>query len=116
MKNLLLRKPVNCFTYKEAIPYFTNDILDSKEDVIPMLIPQWDHSPRSAGKGLILEKSSPMHFKKHIKNVFSILQKKKQRFVFLKSWNEWAEGNYMEPDLKWGKQYINVLREAIDEL
>ena len=55
-------------------------------------------------------------FKKHIEDVFSILKKKNQRFVFLKSWNEWAEGNYMEPDMKWGKQYINVLREAIDKL
>lgn len=112
LKNLLLGKPVNCFTYKEAIPYFTNDYLDSKEDVIPMLIPQWDHSPRSAGKGLILHKSSPKLFKKHIEDVFSILKKKDQRFVFLKSWNEWAEGNYMEPDFKWGKQYLNVLRES----
>jgi hypothetical protein len=113
LKNLLLGKPVNCFTYKEAIPYFTNSLLDSKEDVIPMLIPQWDHSPRSAGKGLILHKSSPKLFKKHIEDVFQILKKKDERFVFLKSWNEWAEGNYMEPDLKWGKQYLNVLRESI---
>mgnify|MGYP001508557011 CR=1 len=37
------------------------------------------------------------------------------KVVFLKSWNEWAEGNYIEPDLKWGKKYINALKEAIDE-
>ena len=32
----------------------------------------------------------------------------------LKSWNEWAEGNYMEPDLIWGKQYIYALKEALN--
>jgi hypothetical protein len=31
----------------------------------------------------------------------------------LKSWNEWGEGNYMEPDLKYGKGYIKALRLAI---
>ena len=33
----------------------------------------------------------------------------------LKSWNEWAEGNYMEPDLKYGKGYIQALRKAIED-
>lgn len=32
----------------------------------------------------------------------------------LKSWNEWAEGNYMEPDLVNNKNYIYALRNAID--
>ena len=31
--------------------------------------------------------------------------------VFLKSWNEWGEGNYMEPDLKYGKKYIETLKQ-----
>lgn len=29
----------------------------------------------------------------------------------LKSWNEWGEGNYMEPDLKYGKKYILALKK-----
>jgi hypothetical protein len=35
------------------------------------------------------------------------------QILFLKSWNEWGEGNYMEPDLKFGKGYINALKKAI---
>ena len=115
LKNIISRKPINCYTYEEAIPYFIDKSLDSKEDIMPVLVPQWDHSPRSGYKGFILDKPSPKYFKKHIQDVFSILKKKEQRIVFLKSWNEWAEGNYMEPDLRWGKQYINVLREEINK-
>jgi hypothetical protein len=57
-------------------------------------------------------------FKKHVKQVLEIVNNKKpgHRIVFLKSWNEWAEGNYMEPDLKFGRGYLEALKEAIDEM
>lgn len=35
------------------------------------------------------------------------------RILFLKSWNEWGEGNYVEPDLKYGRGYLDALREAL---
>ena len=31
------------------------------------------------------------------------------KILFLQSWNEWGEGNYMEPDLKFGHGYIDIL-------
>ena len=45
----------------------------------------------------------------------SVTKKNTNRQVcFLKSWNEWGEGNYMEPDLKYGKGYIYALRKVVD--
>lgn len=37
------------------------------------------------------------------------------QILFLRSWNEWAEGNYMEPDLKFGHGYLDALAEAIKD-
>ena len=37
------------------------------------------------------------------------------RIIFLKSWNEWAEGNYMEPDLRYGHGYLDALRDVVVE-
>lgn len=90
--------------------------MDKDPQVIPTLIPCWDHSPRSNRGGLILHNSTPELFQKHIKQIFNIVKHKSEQnqFIFLKSWNEWAEGNYMEPDLKWGKQYIKVLKKEIE--
>ena len=34
----------------------------------------------------------------------------------LKSWNEWGEGNYMEPDLKYGKGYLEALKNALNQV
>ena len=31
------------------------------------------------------------------------------KIIFLKSWNEWAEGNHLEPCEKWGKSYLEAL-------
>ena len=36
-----------------------------------------------------------------------------RRIVFVKSWNEWAEGNHLEPDLKFGRGYLEVLRDEL---
>ena len=40
---------------------------------------------------------------------------KEKQIIFLKSWNEWGEGNYMEPDQKYGHGYLDALKEAIEE-
>lgn len=105
--------PLMCFSYKKAYPYFSDPLLDSKEYIIPHIIPNWDHSPRSGKNALIYKNASPQLFEKHLKQVFDIVKDKKQRFVFLKSWNEWGEGNYMEPDLKWGTLYLETLKHTL---
>ncbi len=35
------------------------------------------------------------------------------RLIFVKSWNEWAEGNYLEPDLHSGRSYLEAVRSAV---
>ena len=99
--------------YKNTYPYFLSDI-DKNEDVYPTLIPNWDHTPRSGAAGTVLLNSTPELFKKHIREVMNVISQKENKVVFLKSWNEWGEGNYMEPDLKYGHGYIDALREELN--
>lgn len=115
LKSFFFHKPLQCFDYLDFVNDLMDEKTDVKPDVIPMIMPNWDHSPRSGRKAVILENSSPERFRKHLDKMLSIVCKKPtdKRFVFLKSWNEWGEGNYMEPDLQYGKGYINVLRDAL---
>lgn len=101
------------FEFSEFNKYIFND-LDSKENIFPTLIPNWDHTPRSGRKGFALVNSTPELFKEQIDLLFKFIENKKDPIIFLKSWNEWGEGNYIEPDLKFGKGYIKELRRFVD--
>lgn len=115
--NSILGKLKRAVKYSKAYPLFLQEV-DKKENVYPTLIPNWDHTPRSGRAGTVLVDSTPILFKKHCIETFEIVRKKRieNQIIFIKSWNEWGEGNYMEPDLKYGKGYIEALRSAIDEM
>ncbi len=85
-----------------------------ENNVIPTIIPNWDHTPRSGIGGTVITGSTPLLFSKHVKKVFEVVKRKRHEecLVFLKSWNEWGEGNYMEPDLLWGHQYLEALKHV----
>jgi len=81
----------------------------------PCVIPNWDNTARSGSKGLVLHDSSPELFRKHLHKALSITRNVDQdrRLIFIKSWNEWAEGNYLEPDKRFGMRYLEVIRDEI---
>ncbi len=103
------------YPYKKAIKTFIKE--DEKTpNIYPTLIPNWDHTARSGVKGDLLTNSTPVLFEKHAEQAMRVISNKPQedQICFLKSWNEWGEGNYMEPDLRFGKGYIEALRKAIN--
>lgn len=89
----------------------------SRADVYPSLVPNWDHTPRSGKGGYLFENCDPSLFGIHCKMVLDAIKDKndQEKIVFLKSWNEWGEGNYMEPDLRYGCGYIDALKRALTE-
>lgn len=98
-------------SYKRAMKYFVSE--DCKEDnIFPSVIPNWDNTPRRKTNGIVLTKSSPELFKKHLQETIDLIKNKPddRKYIFLKSWNEWAEGNYVEPDLKYGCGYLEAIK------
>lgn len=88
---------------------------DKWENVYPTILPQWDRTPRVAdGEGIYVN-ATPESFKKHIEQALELLKDKapEHRILFLKSWNEWGEGNYVEPDLRYGHGFLDVLRRTL---
>lgn len=109
----LFRRPF-VVPYKCMMKYFVTDA-EKAADVIPTIIPNWDHSPRSGIQGLVAHRSEPEYFDEHMAQAMDAIAHKPKdtRIAFVKSWNEWAEGNYLEPDLKYGTRYLEVIKKYV---
>lgn len=86
---------------------------DKRDNVFPTIIPNWDHTPRSGRNGIVVTNSTPSNFKAHLKEISQYAKDNEENILFLKSWNEWGEGNYIEPDLKNGKGYLNEIKGTL---
>ena len=104
--------------YNNEIKFFANEKEDILNSVYPAIYPNFDHSPRSGKKGTIIVGSTPELWGEHIRKIISLVIEKpyQHRIVFLKSWNEWGEGNYIEPDLMWGDQYLRTIERVLKEI
>ena len=106
----------NTFDYQRV----TQNMLapeDSWENVYPSIIPQWDRTPRIGKKAVVYTNSTPDKFKQHILNALHTIKTKQpeHQILFLRAWNEWAEGNYVEPDQHFGHGYLNAIHNALTE-
>ena len=81
----------------------------------PGVMPNWDNTPRSGLDGTVFCGSTPELFQVHLRRVLDQVSDREldDRLVFVKSWNEWAEGNYLEPDLRFGRAYLEVVRDEV---
>lgn len=81
----------------------------------PSLYPNWDNTPRSKRNGLVLTRTSPERFRPHLREAIDHVGDRpaQERLIWIKSWNEWAEGNYLEPDQEFGHGWLEVVREEL---
>ena len=88
---------------------------DRWDNVYPTIMPQWDRTPRAGKHEGIYINSTPENFKKHIEEALEVINDKpnEHKILFLRSWNEWGEGNYVEPDLKYGHKFLEAIKASV---
>jgi hypothetical protein len=91
--------------------------IDACENVVPSVYSGWDNTPRAGKNGVILYGFSPKTFKQALKSAIDKIRHKpfEKRILMIKSWNEWAEGNYLEPDIRWGRSLLEAIKEVVCE-
>jgi Glycosyltransferase WbsX len=81
--------------------------------VIPCVYPNWDNTPRTGRRGYLATDATPERFGNHLRRAFELASASPadEQIVMIKSWNEWAEGNYLEPDIEFGLARLETLAE-----
>ena len=79
------------------------------------MLPGWDNTPRCGYQGVAFEGDTPEPFKAYLQKAIDRVSGKpeQRRIVLLKAWNEWAEGNYVEPDSENGLAYLDAIQSVL---
>ncbi len=105
------------YDYEESLNEMIDKYLDSV--VYRSLCPSWDNTSRCGNHGVVLIDSTPQKFENLLYRLSLQTIKhfaENRQILFLNAWNEWAEGNHLEPDLKYGLDYLEAVKNTKNRL
>lgn len=107
--HLFNRKNVRKVDYSSYIN-FVNSLPVPNYKCYPCVTPMWDNTSRRKKGIFMFTNNTPSLYGKWLKNVCEKFEpfSSEENLIFINAWNEWAEGNHLEPDQKWGTQYLDV--------
>ena len=82
----------------------------------PCVTPMWDNSPRRRTQGAaVFEGSTPALYGSWLAEEVARFEAPSpdENLVFINAWNEWAEGNHLEPCSRWGTAYLDATRDVL---
>lgn len=102
------------YEYAEEVAKFYPDPFPQGNH-FPVVLSNWDNTPRAGQNGSVLRGSTPELFRGALRKAIELVQAKspEQRIVIIKSWNEWAEGNYLEPDKVFGHGWLEAVATEV---
>ena len=88
----------------------------SNEKCLPGAFVGWDNTPRKGYRGQVYFGDDPKKFNRYmseqIKRAKDVYHKD---MIFMYAWNEWAEGGYLEPDVRFGYRNLEAIKDALIE-
>jgi lipopolysaccharide biosynthesis protein len=77
--------------------------------------PMWDNTARRTRGATVVIDSTPALYENWLSETIHqfIAPAPEENFVFINAWNEWAEGNHLEPCQKWGRAYLEATKRAL---
>jgi hypothetical protein len=84
---------------------------------VPCVLASWDNTSRRGRLGSVLVGSSPECFERELRKTLGtwIESPPQDDLLFINAWNEWAEGNHLEPDQRFGTGYLDALKLVLRE-
>jgi lipopolysaccharide biosynthesis protein len=103
------------FSYEEAVESLSG--LRSGKRAAPCAFVGWDNSPRRGRNGVVITGGGPEAFGTDFRRCLDLAHQwdPQEPLVFINAWNEWAEGCHLEPDQRWGRAFLEKVRERVGE-
>lgn len=81
----------------------------------PCVMVSWDNTSRRGADGIVFINATPQAFERGLAEVVSSVQDRPpaERLVFVNAWNEWAEGNHLEPDARYGLGWLEAVQRTV---
>jgi lipopolysaccharide biosynthesis protein len=111
-KPLSTKKP----DYQEYVDYHLKDYAyPSDYKKYPCVTPGWDNTARRGEMATLMVNNTPEKFEEWVKfhNDNFKPYGEDEDFIFINAWNEWAEGNHLEPCIKWGRKFLESLKRGL---
>jgi len=105
-------------TARDLMAYINARNDSSKFDTFSTVVPSWDNTARRKGlQAFVMTDSTPGLYEEWLHDEIRRVstRDRDRRVVFVNAWNEWAEGNHLEPDWKFGTAYLEATKRALNE-
>ena len=114
--DFVLRDKVNKIDLEDFVQF---DLLskDKPYKFYPGVSPMWDNTARRGALATVFTNSSPELYGKWLSGKLNKFKPYSQdeNFIFINAWNEWAEGNHLEPCKEWGHQYLETTKKVLNQ-
>ena len=80
-------------------------------NVYKTVFPSWDNTARNGSRAFIAVNGTPQNYEFWLREAIRVTCERhsgEQNLVFINAWNEWAEGCHLEPDRRYGRQFLEA--------
>jgi GT2 family glycosyltransferase len=80
------------------------------------VMPRWDNTARRGVHANVFLGASPEGYRQWLQRAVDYTRQMyfgDERLVFVNAWNEWGEGNYLEPDERHGTAYLEATKSVL---
>lgn len=112
LKLKIISSKLKVYDYTKVKKLMASRIFDYKH--FPCVFVGWDNTARRGKNGIIIHNQNKEIFKESLVNAVEVIKHNPsdEKIVFINAWNEWAEGNHLEPCRKFGHDFLNAIKEV----
>jgi hypothetical protein len=99
----------------ESAAEWAMGLLDSPWKRFPSVMVGWDNTARRARGATIYHGSTPERYEHWLRVTADAVAdvRAEENYLFILAWNEWAEGNHLEPDQRYGRAFLEATRSVL---